>query len=170
MKRASSWLPAEAAAGRVLLAAGFPALAVAMLLRVSPATARKWRRPPPPPLKNASRLKGTILKLRAMRLTRAWIASHLQIPRSLVDRTIDGTPQKLVLHPYHRKPKKPAAPAQADGAAAAVPPEATSPDVEVHELPSEAPEPAAGGAVQPLANAAGDGADAAGVERAQGAA
>ena len=151
MKRASSWLPAEAAAGRVLLAAGFPALAVAMLLRVSPATARKWRRPPPPPLKNASRLKGTILKLRAMRLTRAWIASHLQIPRSLVDRTIDGTPQKLVLHPYHRKPKKPAAPAQADGAAAAVPPVAAETTVA-------------------LADAAGDGADAAGVERAQGAA
>ena len=114
--------------------------AAAHVLGLSPGTARViGRRDAPPLVRDRARLTGMVMRLRSAQWTRAQIVEYLQIPRSLVDRTIDGTPEKLVLHPYHRKPKNPAAPA--------APPEATSPSIEGPEVSTE---PAAGVEVLPL--------------------
>jgi len=149
----SKWDPARRAAAQALIRqCGWPPKAVAAILGIAPGTARKLSEHPEPPRVTNSkiRLRGTVLRLRAAMWPRAMIAAHLQIPRSLVDRVIDSTPDKPVFHPRRRKP--PAAPA--------APPEATPPSIEGPELPT----------VQPPADDTGDGVDAAGVERAQGAA
>jgi hypothetical protein len=85
-------------------------LALAKLLRVSPGTTRGWRqKPPPPPLKSRWRMRATVMKLRAALLPRNWIARHLGISRSQVDRLI--ATRRCPSAAYKPRPKKVAAPA-----------------------------------------------------------
>jgi hypothetical protein len=141
MSKKGKWDPARRAAAQALIhQCGWPPKAVAAVLGIAPGNARKLgERPEPPRVTNSKiRLRGTVLRLREAMWPRAMIAAHLRIPLSLVDRTIDSTPDKPVYHP-RRKPS----------AATAALPEATSPAVEGPEVSTE---PAAGAAVHPLAD------------------
>jgi len=144
----NGWQVERQAAAAALIAAGWTPEMVAGVLGCSAQTASTWaRRDRQQPTTDPRTRRAIVLRLHERGWTFARIASRLGVSVRYVSKLAGWT--RLADAGPAEDP--PAAPAQADGAAAAVPPVAAETTVA-------------------LADAAGDGADAAGVERAQGAA
>ena len=145
----NGWQVERQAAAAALIAAGWTPEMVAGVLGCSAQTASTWaRRDRQQPTTDPRTRRAIVLRLHERGWTFARIASRLGVSVRYVSRLCSWT--RLA----------DAGPAEDPPAAPAAPPEATPPSIEGPELPT----------VQPPADDTGDGVDAAGVERAQGAA